>query len=131
MRWTGHVMRMNGNRWKQEPLVTVFLRMLSALQEEHRLDGQRYSRKALKKDMMFDESLERAEPTGLLLHARRKNGILAPARVTRRSTGLQVIQVKGDREIVNGSPVSPVIFSNPQQLGWEQLPLYPFMPNPF
>uniref|UniRef100_A0A0K0CW02 DUF4116 domain-containing protein n=1 Tax=Angiostrongylus cantonensis TaxID=6313 RepID=A0A0K0CW02_ANGCA len=42
--------------------------------------------------MMLDESLERAGPDGLLLHAIRKNGkdLLTCARVIRRSTGLQV-----------------------------------------
>ncbi|VDM63873.1 unnamed protein product [Angiostrongylus costaricensis] len=58
----------------QEPLVTRFLGMSNVLQEEHRPDVQCSSQGALKKDMMPDQSLERAEPTGLLLPATGKNG---------------------------------------------------------
>ncbi|KAJ1357213.1 hypothetical protein KIN20_015311 [Parelaphostrongylus tenuis] len=44
--------------------------------------------------MMLSESLERGGPTGLFLHAIGKLEILlVPARVTRRLTGLQVMQV--------------------------------------
>ncbi|VDM55471.1 unnamed protein product [Angiostrongylus costaricensis] len=44
--------------------------------------------------MMLDESLERAEPTGLPLHATGKmEDLLVPALVTRPLTGLQVVQV--------------------------------------
>ena len=61
-------------------LVTGFLGMSNVLQEDHRPDGQSSSRKAWKKDMMLDESLKRAEPTGLLLHAIGKNGGFTGAR---------------------------------------------------
>ncbi|VDM60632.1 unnamed protein product [Angiostrongylus costaricensis] len=68
-----------------EPLVTGLLGMSNVLQEDHRPDGKSSSRRAEKKDMMLDESLERAEPTGYSCTRRRKmEDLLAPARVTRR-----------------------------------------------
>ncbi|VDM53941.1 unnamed protein product [Angiostrongylus costaricensis] len=68
IRWAGHVMRVNDNRWTR---VTGFLGMSNVLQEDHRPD-------------------ERAEPTGLLLHVIGKvEDLLVHARVTRRPTGLQ------------------------------------------
>ncbi|VDM57426.1 unnamed protein product [Angiostrongylus costaricensis] len=48
--------------------------MSDVLQDDRRPDGQNSSQRALKKDVMLDESLERAEPTGLLMHATGKNG---------------------------------------------------------
>ncbi|VDM54499.1 unnamed protein product [Angiostrongylus costaricensis] len=78
----------------QEPFVTGFLGMSNVLQKDHRPDDQSSSQRALKKDMMLDESLKGAELTGLLLHATGKmEDLLALAQVTRRSTGLQVLQM--------------------------------------
>ncbi|VDM52353.1 unnamed protein product [Angiostrongylus costaricensis] len=79
---------------EQESLVTGFLEMSNVLRKDHLPNGQSSSQGVLKKDMMLEESLEQAELTGLLLHATGKmEDLLAPGRVTRRSTGLQVIQV--------------------------------------
>ncbi|VDM54893.1 unnamed protein product [Angiostrongylus costaricensis] len=84
-------MRMNDTDG-QEPLVIGFLGMSNVLEKDDRPDGQSSSQRALKKDVMLDEFLERAEPTGLLLHATKKmEDLLAPARVTRCSAVLQVI----------------------------------------
>ncbi|VDM52971.1 unnamed protein product [Angiostrongylus costaricensis] len=54
--------------------------MSNVLQEGHRPDGQSSSQRALKKDMMLDESLERSEPTGLLFYATGKGGRFTGAR---------------------------------------------------
>ncbi|VDM64579.1 unnamed protein product [Angiostrongylus costaricensis] len=54
--------------------------MSNVPQEDDRFGGQSSSRRALKKDMMIDESLERAEPTGLLLHAAERDGKFTGAR---------------------------------------------------
>ncbi|VDM51961.1 unnamed protein product [Angiostrongylus costaricensis] len=56
--------------------------MSNVLQEDHRPDNQSFSQRALKKDMMLDESLERAEPTGPLLRATGKNGRFTGARLS-------------------------------------------------
>ncbi|VDM63585.1 unnamed protein product [Angiostrongylus costaricensis] len=77
-----HYLRFGDNVVLITPNISQAERMPNALQEDHRPDGQCSSQRALKKDMMLDESLERAEPTGLLFHAHGKmEDLLAPARV--------------------------------------------------
>uniref|UniRef100_A0A0K0D4T4 Reverse transcriptase domain-containing protein n=1 Tax=Angiostrongylus cantonensis TaxID=6313 RepID=A0A0K0D4T4_ANGCA len=46
IRWAGHVMRMNDNRWTYELLVTGFLGISNVLHENHRPDGRSSSRRA-------------------------------------------------------------------------------------
>uniref|UniRef100_A0A158PA11 Recep_L_domain domain-containing protein n=1 Tax=Angiostrongylus cantonensis TaxID=6313 RepID=A0A158PA11_ANGCA len=60
---------------EQVPLVIRYLGSSNAMKKDCRSVGQNSSRKAQKKDMIFNESLELAEPTGLLLHAAGKRKI--------------------------------------------------------
>ncbi|KAK6730605.1 hypothetical protein RB195_007208 [Necator americanus] len=90
IRWAGHVMRFNGNRWTR----AVSDWVLNALQEDHRPDGQISSRCPSKKNMMFFVSHAKGGTTGLPWHAIGTNGrITGAARPVRRSTGVKVIKV--------------------------------------
>ncbi|VDM64001.1 unnamed protein product [Angiostrongylus costaricensis] len=106
-------MRMNDSRWTNAILAGFF--ELSYLLQEDQPDDNSSSRKLLKKGMILNESLERAEPTKLLLRTTEEmEELLAAAPVPRRSTGLEVI---GDR---NGNGACNAADRGAQQYPWDR-----------
>ncbi|KAK6756346.1 hypothetical protein RB195_014637 [Necator americanus] len=84
IRWAGHVMRFNDNRWTRSVSNWVprelLSGLLSALQEDRRPDGQISSQSPEKKIMMFFVSHAKGGTTGLLWHAIGTNGRITGAR---------------------------------------------------
>ncbi|KAK6761683.1 hypothetical protein RB195_022677 [Necator americanus] len=92
IRWAGHVMRFNDNRWTRAVSDWV-LAILSALQEDRRPDGQISSRSPSKKNMMLFVSHAKGGTTGLLWHAIGTNGRITGA----RSTSSKINGSQGDQ----------------------------------
>ncbi|KAK6748226.1 hypothetical protein RB195_001071 [Necator americanus] len=92
IRWAGHVMRFNDNRWTRA-VSDWFPAILSALQEDRRPDGQISSRSPSKKSMMLFVSHAKGGTTGLLWHATGTNGRITGV----RSTSSKVNGSQGDQ----------------------------------
>ncbi|KAK6743545.1 hypothetical protein RB195_010676 [Necator americanus] len=97
IRWAGHVMRFNDNRWTRAVSDWVLdikrTGILSALQEDRRPDGQISSRSPSKKTVMLFVSHAKGGTTGLLWHAIETNGRITGA----RSTSSKINGSQGDQ----------------------------------
>ncbi|KAK6749172.1 hypothetical protein RB195_001650 [Necator americanus] len=93
IRWAGHVMRFNDNRWTRAESGWVPA-ILSALHEDRRPDGQISSRSPSKELMMLFGPARKEEPLGDYgTRLGQMEELLAPARPVRRSTGVKVIKM--------------------------------------
>ncbi|KAK6766066.1 hypothetical protein RB195_025774 [Necator americanus] len=95
IRWVGHVMRFNDNRWTRAVSDWVPA-ILSALQEDRRPDGQISSRSPSKKNMMLFVSHAEGGTTGLLWHAIGTNGRITGARSTSSKIKVTLLDIGGD-----------------------------------
>ncbi|KAK6742845.1 hypothetical protein RB195_010233 [Necator americanus] len=92
IRWAGHVMRFNDNRWTRAVSDWV-PRDINALQEDRRPDGQTSSRSPSKKSMILFVSHAKEGTTGLLWHAIGTNGRITGT----RSTSSKINGSQGDQ----------------------------------
>ncbi|KAJ1357185.1 hypothetical protein KIN20_038406 [Parelaphostrongylus tenuis] len=98
IRWAGHVMRFNGNRWTR--VVPIGLRDIKRSSARPQTRWSDFFTKGIEERYDAQQIPRARGPTKLLLHAIWKNGSVAlvPVQVTRRSTGRRVIQVNSFRQ---------------------------------
>ncbi|KAK6749888.1 hypothetical protein RB195_002103 [Necator americanus] len=109
IRWAGHVMRFNNNRWTRAVSDWVALLDIKRTIRRPPISGQIFSRSPSKKIMMLFVSAK-GGTTGRLWHAIEKNGRITGA----RSTSSKINGSQGDQVYAAGSAAQPHTPQTPQ-----------------